>query len=356
MSSLTANLFSHFSYYEACSGSHYASMFPSVNTTQFHGKTIGFKIFDEPNFTESDLKVYLQYLISMNFGFKDCLSWLLPPDVSSQNVFNAHELCAHLNTLEIIHIDTDSDVYATLATSASPIFTTPFVIRLTNESSPQKAIDTIPCYVHETKVITTVGYKKKSQTVDVVFQDGDVLHVLNIGIFGYINGAGEHVNARQEGVLINECIAEHRATINNDDIVALYKDVAIANRGLIEEVGLDVAHGAHAKFFIFGISDKIGRDLRYVSHQYVSERSGKTFNFGYDRSSESILIASIIKCSPPDFLPDPSDVEEMEVGKARLVPLEELATEFKIGGKFQPAFPEHANQLAMLVKKMHLMI
>jgi hypothetical protein len=68
------------------------------------------------------------------------------------------------------------------------------------------------------------------------------------------------------------------------------------------------------------------------------------------------LVASIIKAVPPEFLPNPSDVEEMEVGKARLIKLEEVLAEFKVGGKYEPAFPEHANQVATLAKKLHLMM
>lgn len=353
MQTLSTSSFSSFSYYEAKAGKHYISLFPSVNTTPFLGKTTGCKLFDQHTFAEEDLKTYLKFLVSMNFGFKDSIGWLLPHSSNSQSLYKARELCDHLNTLEII--STVVDQHATLATTISPIFPTPFVLRLHEQSSPQKAIDTIPCYVNGTQVVTTIGYKKRSPEVSVMFSDGEVVSLLNIGIFGYVNGAGEHVNARQEGDKVNACITEHLATINNENKVALYKDVEIANRGLIEEVGLNVEYDARAKFFIFGISDKPGRDIRYTNHQYVTE-SSQIYEFGYPRSSESILVASIIKAVPPEYLPDPSDVDEMEAGKARLINLDELTTEFKVGGKLEPAFPEHVNQLATLLSKLHLMI
>lgn len=353
MQTPSPNSFSPFSYYEANAGTHYVSAFPSVNTSPFLGKTTGFKLFDRPTFTEDELKTYLKFLASMNFGFKDNIGWLLPNFDNSRTNYSASELCDHMNLLEII--STDVDQYATLATVASTVLPTPFVLRLHEQTSPQKAIDTIPCYVNGEYVVTTVGYKKRSPEVSVTFSDGEVVSLLNIGIFGHINGAGEHVNARQEGVKVNECISEHRPTINDKDKVALYKDVAIANRGLIEEVGLDVENDAHAKFFIFGISDKPGRDVRYANQQYVSE-SGQMYEFGYLRSSESILVASIIKAIPPESLPDPSDIHEMEADKTRLIKLDDLVDEFRVGGKFEPAFPEHVNQLATLKSKLHLML
>lgn len=353
MKSHSINSFSQFSYYEVNTGEKYVSMFPSVNTTPCSENQIGSNIFNNMAFTEEHLKIYLKFLVSMNLGFKDQLGWLLPPDIHSRTIFNALELCQHLKELKII--STENDQYATLATVISPIFNTSFVLRLHQQSSPQKAIDTIPCYINGTEVITTVGYKKKSSEVTIVFSDNDNMSVLNIGIFGYVNGAGEHVNARQEGIQVNNCIAEFRETINDENKVALYKDVEIANRGLIEEVGLDVQKNEHVKFFIFGISDNCGRDIRYSQHQYFTE-SGKMYEFGYQRLSESILVASIIKAIPPTFLPDPSDLEEMEVGKTRLIKLDDLLAEFKVDRKLKPAFSEHSNQLATLSRKLHLML
>lgn len=353
MQTPSLNSFSPFSYYEANTESHYVSAFPSVNTTPYLGKTTGFKLFDRSAFTEDDLKTYLKFLKSMNFGFKDNIGWLMSNFDNSRTNYSASELCEHMNFLEII--STNVDQYATMATVASTVLPTPFVLRLHEQSSPQKAIDTVPCYVNGEYVVTTIGYKKKSPEVSVTFSDGEVVSLLNIGIFGYVNGAGEHVNARTEGPKINECIAEYRDTINKPDKIALYKDVEIANRGLIEEVGLNVENNAHAKFFIFGISNKPRRDGRYAKHRYVSE-SGQIYEFSYDRSSESVLVGSIIKAIPPKYLPDPSDLDEMEAGKSRLIKLDDLIEEFKIGGKFEPAFPEHVNQLALLKSKLHLMI
>lgn len=355
MSSVILNSFSRFSYFEAFSGSHFVSLYPSVDTKKYTKKTVGFRVFDTPNFTEDDLKVYLKFLVSQNFGFKDMIGWLFPSSESSKLEFKASDICNHLNFLEITYVDNDSDNFASLVSVASPVFTTTHILRFTENSLPQKAIDTIPCYVGDTGITTTVGYKKKSKYVNVIFSDGEVIQVLQIGIFGYVNGAGEHVNARQEGAKINECIAEHRENINNPDKIAFYKDVEIANRGLIEEVGLDIAHDARTKFYIFGISDRVGRDVRYVGHQYTADDI-KLYEFGYTRSSESILVASITKGNPPEVLPDPSDVEEMEIGKSRLIKLEELLLEFNASGKYIPAFPEHTNQLILLSQKLHLMM
>lgn len=340
------NSFSQFSYYEVYNGSNYISKFPSVNTTSFKVE-IHSKLFNSI-FEEHDLKLFLEYLKFMNFGFKDFIGYLLSPELENKTTFIASDICSHLSTLEIVSI-VESDQYATIVEVVSLRYPTKFFLRIHKQSAPQKAIDTIPCYVdcNSGKIITTLGYKKMSKNITVSFSDGTNIDLLEIGLFGYINGAGEHVNARSEGDKVNTTIEEIKNQINNPTTFVLYKDVEIANRGLIEETGLDVANDEHVKFYIFGLNNKHGRDLRYIKHTFMD-----LIEFGYNRSSESILVVSIINAKPPLTLPDPHDLEEMEAGKSCLIEMEELIKEFKVGGKYSPAFPEHVNQLCLLTKKL----
>jgi hypothetical protein len=228
------------------------------------------------------------------------------------------------------------------------------ILRLHENSSPQKAIETIPCYVHNNTVITTLGYKRKSREVVVEFTDGTFIEVLHIGIFGYINGAGEHVNARTEGLKINQALDQCKYTINDPDKIILYKDVEIANRGLMEETGLSLIEDANAKFYIFGLNASPGRDSRYGDDLYTN--ADGIWKFGYKRMSESILIASIVKALPPDNLPTPSDLEEIDSGKAKLIEINALQKEFHPTGKYYTAFPIHVEHLSMLISKLPLLI
>jgi len=225
MTTFSYSPFSNFSYYEANTGSYFISAYPSVNTTAPLGLTsviYASKVFNRL-FTEDNLKIYLKYLKSENLGFKDNIGWLLPNCMSKHDRYLAKDICNHLNTLQIRSVLNDeSDEFAIVVLAQSTIYLDPIKLRLHKSSSPQRAIDTIPCYIHGNEVVTTLGYKKKSREVTIKFLDGELVTLLDVGIFGYINGAGEHVNAREEGIRVNQTIEEYRSTINEPDKIVLY--------------------------------------------------------------------------------------------------------------------------------------
>jgi len=346
------NTFTSFSYYETSNifGKLFGAAYPSLCTTppnlSFIKEQIGKPLFGNL-FEEHHLKQYINFLNYKTFGFHDNIGYLIPKLYQSET-YNASTVCDHLNDLRLLTIteETEHDI---VIEAGSTVFSETISLRLHNESLPQKAIDTSVYYVDEEskKIMTTLGYKKKSTPVKIVFSDGTILECLKFGMFGYLYGAGEHVEPKTEGEKINSLIATNYSSVLGNGFV-LYKDAEIVNRGLLEEVGITVDPSAKSKYYLYGIHDKLGRDPRYYEHKY------NDIIFGYPRKSESVLIAVIIKGKVPTELPDPTDVEE--VGKAQLVSLDEMADGFVIGGKFNPAFPAHVEQFGILLSKLFRMI
>jgi hypothetical protein len=139
----------------------------------------------------------------------------------------------------------------------------------------------------------------------------------------------------------------------NSGGVVLYKDTKIANRGLLEEVGIIVRSDAKSKLYVYGIHNKQGRDPRYHEFDYLDD-SLQRIKYGYLRPSETVLVASIIKGSIPKTLPDPTDMKE--VTRAKLVPVDIMIKEFNPSGKFKPAFESHVEQFHILMSKLDKMI
>lgn len=338
--------FDKLSYYEALvalgsRGEAFLSVFPSVDTYPVHEEDLAdfrrLDFIDRKLFlkevTKESMVQYLRYLNSKNFGFDDFIGYLIPPH-HRKSEYNLDELCNHFNNLRMTSIG-ETGKYDTMVTVSSPVFPGEISLRMHRDSSPQKAFDTSVMYVDSsdaTKITTTIGYKKKSSPVKII--DGNMEHsVLRIGMFGWLYGAGEHVNANEEGIRINETIVKMRS---GKIPFSHYKDVEIANRAMMEEIGISVEEGAKKKFYVCGVNNDQGRDPRYWSHLFEGEC------YGYMRSSESVIIVCVIIGSAPDNLSPPTDPDEIE--KSMLIPLDEMKRHFGFGKKYEPAFPVHEKQ------------
>lgn len=202
----------------------YASVNPSVDTTPpashiLAKLEIGSPLFAGRIARRATVDAYLEYLSAKNFGSGDFVTYFVPKNRRAIS-YNLGILCDHLNGLSLESVG-KTNKYDTVITVSSPTFPEPITLRLHNESLQQKAIDTSVVYADPTmgKIATTLGYKK-----------AHIGKTLSLGMYGWLYGTGEHVNATSEG--------------------------------LLEEIGVQVVPDAKKRFFV-----------------YRSSRGGKGYHF-----------------------------------------------------------------------------
>ena len=338
--SMLPNL-SYFEFKNAFGLGLYASVYPSVDTTPPSAEVLKkltptSRVFAKCFVQPKELIAYIAYLNKMRFGANDFLTCYVPKSRQT-TTYDVATLCNHLNGLTFKSIG-ETSKYDTLVTVASDVFPEPITLRLHNETAPQKAIDTSLVYVDtqtSRSIATTLGFKKITPYIDFTFDDEESGEVLTTGMYGWLYGSGEHVNAATEGVQVNTTIQEHAKILASGGF-APYKDIEIANRALLEEIGVTVDPDTKKRFFVCGVHNTPGRDPRYWFHKCG------TVTYGYERSSESVIILCVVIGSIPASLPMHTDPAEVE--KAKIVPLNAMYKEFHAHGKYPPAFPVHREQ------------
>jgi hypothetical protein len=326
----------------------YASIYPSVDTTPPAPEVLKklaptSRVFAKCFVQPKELVAYLTYLKKMRFGTNDFLTCYVPKSCQTAT-YDVATLCNHLNGLTFKSIG-ETGKYDTVVTVSSDVFPEPITLRLHRESAPQKAIDTSLVYadVKTGRIATTLGFKKITPSINFTLDDEDCEEVLTTGMYGWLYGSGEHVNATTEGIQVNATVWEYDEILTAGGFVP-YKDVEIANRALLEEIGVTVEPDTKKRFFVCGVHDSPGRDPRYWVHKHG------TVTYGYERSSASVIILCVVIGSIPTSLPMPTDPAEVE--KAKIVPLSTMYKEFQVGGKYPPAFPVHREQFFMTYHKL----
>ena len=346
---------SDLSYYEMrniCGSKLFGSKYPSVNTTAPDSDAlpkVGTPLFTE-SITDSKMENFLSYLRYNDFGFFDFIQYLLPSSYTNDGKnknYNVSNLCEMLNSIILIDYGKRSeyDIIAVFKSNIPEYSSSNIELRLHNETLPQKAFDTAVYFVNrkEKTVTTPLGYKKKTDPISI-----NEYSILSLGLYGYLYGAGEHVDANSEGKLVNELLKKHHGLTDSDEVIR-YKDkltMKLNNRALAEELGASLDGSANSvveALYLVGVHDAPGRDPRYWSHFFNRE------TFGYERPSQSILFAAVVVADKSPQLSDPSDLNEVD--KPHIVPFSYVENEFNVNGKAEPAFPCHVEQFKIIARK-----
>ena len=308
---------------------------------------------------------YMKTLNEHNFGVYDLFWWL--PNIneavqSSKSLWNyisnasiePGEVTEHHQVVTITNkLDPAFAVLAYFKNAPLPqeaIDVVPFFVSqkaiytalgYKNAPLPQEAIDVVPFFVSQKAIYTALGYKKESPRVPVFTGDGACLRVLTTGIYGHVI-FGEHL-LPEEKIAMNKArdlfIEKHSAiTMSTHSMVA-------AMRTLTEEAGFNATTECIYTYVRFDqtlMSDTC-RDDRYG---VLLDKNGD-FAYGYPRISSAHTLYCIYMCDPPTEA-QPTDYKECS--KPTILPLDVVKKNFWVGGKYNPAFPAHVQQMEDCIK------
>ncbi|VBB17943.1 hypothetical protein YASMINEVIRUS_406 [Yasminevirus sp. GU-2018] len=369
----------------------YVGKYPSSKTAPLALEVkefVGVRLF--PEFGKNDvdsqksalesLSAFIDFLNSENFGFYDNLGYLC--DNIKGTDLSATAICRHLGSLFIADALLEKNHHKlTVKSDSDASFTLTLFARST--TAPQEAIDTFVLFKHSTNkkapVMTTLGYKKRSDVLNIAFVNDDddtdssddsaggsadgqdastsvptqsgndskiVKKVLKIGLFGYIAGPGEHLE-ESEKKEIETVLAENAEAVAKNIPVKINRARKIIARSCDEEAGLNLDEHQDCSHWLIGVHNAPGRDKRYWTKTVVT--SAGPVMFGYERPSTSVLFAVVVPCATmPTELPEPSD--GAECAKNQIITFDDLVKNFSVGGKYNPAFSSHVENVAMLVK------
>ena len=346
------NVFVNLSYFEFFALQGYISKFPSKLTTlnaPFTEKT-PINLFESTVSKVSD-KVwnsqfdrYFKTLNDRNFGISDVFWWLpakfpmsptelrkyianatMEPGVEAGDVTPTHQCLVIKNNLDPTFSTTAfyKDVYPLAG----------------------EAIDVIPLFVFngQPTIYTALGFKRESPRVPITLSTGDVIHVLTVGIYGNVI-FGEHLNP-EEKACMNENSEKFLAT--RQRVLLGKHETSAVMRTLAEEAGITNMNCREAFYVDFSRTCRHQkcRDSRYglVFGKY------NQLEYGYPRESIAHTVCCVFDCSPPE---NPIPADQDECSKPTVLPLETAIKHFKVGGKYNPAFPAHVTQLENC---MHMM-
>lgn len=193
---------------------------------------------------------------------------------------------------------------------------------------------------NEIQIYTSLGQKKYSGKMPVFLKTGEEIMLLTASYHGALCAAGEHTDP-EEIQMAKDTLHENGDAIRKGIAQPLTNKSSFASRGLLEEHGIDLRDVEYTCWF-YGISDEPGRDHRYWENDFVGKK------YGYKRFGACLLFATVIMINSEHEIPqiqDPLDADECS--QAKLITLPALMNGFKIGGRFDPAFPIHVKQLAL---------
>jgi hypothetical protein len=233
----------------------------------------------------------------------------------------------------------------TITSTILPSFSLTLYLR--EQTAPQEAND-VSVYYYGNKdvlvpVMTLLGYKNRSKRIKIDFVDEDI-EVLHTGLFGFLYGAGEHLE-KDEQLMIQKLRVDKADALKRGEPIEMPETDRSTTRAIVEELGVVVNNSQHVKRYLIGIHDRDGRDPRYWEHLF----KGRVY--GYKRYSMAVMIAVLININNfPAVIGDPADC--VECGKAKLIRLQQLVNGFKSNGQFKPAIPAHEEQLQIVVKTL----
>lgn len=214
----------------------------------------------------------------------------------------------------------------------------------TETSPPQLATDAFAFGKKGKDFLIPLNMKRTNPiSVTVLNDDGSRTTIVckDKGPEGTICMAGEHAMGKEIKVLAEN---QHRLFEEGKGYMEIpesaLKDLTI--RCLAEETG-DLP--IQKSFMLEPVSEEEERDIRYwVNFIVVGDT---VYIIGYPRFSVSFVTINIFDANAiTNESLIPSDIEE--VTKPVLVPFNDVVRNFKVGGKYSPAFPSHVKMLEMV--------
>lgn len=280
--------------------------------------------------TCDNLKSFLLALQHNNFGLSDFL-WFLK-DIQPE--MTAHSIIDWMHSLQFSQIVKKDKVYeANLVSSLDPSFSKKIYIK--GSSLPQEALDTVVLFTGGKRIMTLIGAKAKSQLVKIQFPDNTIVDVLKVGLFGNVI-VGEHLEA-SEKAMINSMYDDFVKS-GKSSLKLNKKQGSAAVRAIMEETGFIISGEFSAQPYMIGRDNDKGRDPRYWTFE----------DYGYERYSETTVIAMVFDTDAPAVIPEPLDFEECT--KSQIVTFEYALKEFRENGALQPAFKAHPKLLNICAK------
>jgi hypothetical protein len=365
-------------YYEIiCLNRLYASKFPSSKTTPpSTPPLVGCNLFHPMTVMNFDVLKFMQFLVAHDFGLYDQLLWLFLPNADAIGQIDQYQIINHLLTLRIHEVCETTVNHTRIKVTSDElrsILRTPdsdqqpcIEMFLHFQTAPQEALDLRLLFVDKvnspvaasgcTKLYTTVGHKKKSPTTVVHCleryanlgreQCSVIIDVLQIGLYGAIIGAGEHIE-RTESDEIWRIIREQSYELSTRGYIPIKKSSGINQmllRATKEEITADEIPISSSSFIV-GVADEEGRDPRYAQHEYDG------ITYGYYRPSMCVLIVTVYEGTLSLFLLPPTDVAEVSE-TVRIIALDDVINEFREGGSLLPAFPAHPREFLYCIDRM----
>jgi len=339
------DFFSTFSYFEHKTDDGYLSLYPSGPGKCQFTKSIPqneqkvFHIVGDDVYHQFSL--FLCELNKNNFGFSDFFFLVKPSDS-----YIASDLIDWYKSLYYENGILDNGICKIQIKSfLDPLFSK--CCYLKDTPLPQEALDTFVFFCNDTgNIYTALGTKRKAPLITIGFV-ADQISVLKIGMFGTVI-LGEHLEASEKKEM-NEAFAAfqlHQKNTGMNVMKIASRNVKPSMRTLAEEFGLE-SEQFNFDTYIIGKDTRDGRDPRYWTF-------GNKNQYGYQRPSESLMVAMISKCKIPSEIPDPLDIEECSKGV--IVSVDYALKEFSETGKLKCAFPSHPIQFGMCVVELPNMI
>ena len=339
------DFFSTFSYFENKTDYGYLSLYPSgPGKCQFtkalpQNSQSVFQIEGASIYIQ--LNLFLKELKKNNFGFSDFFFLAKPSDsyTASELVEWYKSLYYENGIMEngICKIQVKSTVDNTFSKCCY----------LKDTPLPQEALDTFVFFCNDKgNIYTALGTKRKAPSVTISFV-ADQINVLKVGLFGTVI-LGEHLEAFEKKEM-NEAFAAfqlHQKKTSQNVMKIASRNVKPSMRALAEEFGIR-SDEFNFDTYIVGKDTRDGRDPRYWTF-------GNQNQYGYQRQSESLMVAMLSHCDAPTEIPEPLDIDECSKGV--IVSVENALKEFTETGKLKCAFPSHPVQFGMCVAELPNMI
>jgi hypothetical protein len=327
------NLFKNLSYYEfkesVNTDTMYISAYPTNRCDEYKGRL---PENYEPVFKDckiENLKDFLYALKKNNFGISDFI-WFLK-DI--QSTISAQYIVDWMNSLQYSQIVKKGELYeAMIISSIDSSFFKKVYIK--GSSLPQEAIDTVVLFTGGMQIMTLIGAKAKSSLIQIQFPD-ETIEILKVGLFGNII-VGEHLETSEKAMM--QKMYDTFEKNGKSHMKLNKKQGSPAVRAIMEETGFIISTEFSAQPYLIGRDNDKGRDPRYW-----------TFGeYGYERNSETTVIAMVFDTDAPKVIPEPLDFEECT--KSQIVSFEYALKEFQENGKLAPAFKAHPKLLQMCAK------
>jgi hypothetical protein len=347
MTSIFINPFLRLSHFEMFALGGFISRFPTTATTLAWPFPEGiiktgmiFEAFEhEKNWPES-FDNYMRTLASNNLGLCDMFWWLPPQLFTSGKPFDSALLwkyikCATFETGKL----TKHHQLITIKNTLHPEFSV--VSYFKNQSLPGETMDVVPCFVTpDGKMYSALAYKDESARIPVKLGSGDVINVLQTGIFGNVICSDDILPSAKSD--IDKLRVSWKDT-DKQPIFISNREITSTMRTITEAAGLKATN---AELFYVSFSQTDSEPCRDIRYSRIYDGSILRYGYPIGRISSAHTLCYVVHCEPRS---NPIPEDQKECGESIILPVSSIRKNFRVGGLFEPAFPEHVEQMTTVL-------